>query len=137
MKKHDDTSSKQNKSIADLNAMSKEELIREYQRLHEQLSEVSSKLNWYEEQYRLSRIRMYGKSSEAELGGQMSLFDLPLFNEAEALREPINIEPKPEDILSEASAPSRKKHRRSFIDRRLHDPKICRCRSFLQTREKL
>ena len=77
MKKQNDTSFKQNKSIADLNAMSKEELIREYQRLHEQLSEVSSKLNWYEEQYRLSRIRMYGKSSEAELGGQMSFFDLP------------------------------------------------------------
>ena len=88
-------------SNSELSSMSKDELIREYNLLNEQMTEVSAKLSWYEEQYRLSKMRDYGKSSEADLGEQMTLFNLPLFNEAEVGREIINIEPNPEDIISE------------------------------------
>ena len=33
------------------------------------------------------------------IDGQMDMSDLKLFNEAEALRDPINIEPQVEDVI--------------------------------------
>lgn len=63
-----------------------------------------AQIEWYKEQYRLSLIKRYGTSSEKSIAGQMTLSDLPLFNEAEALRDPINIEPN----LSETPDPDHK-----------------------------
>ena len=46
----------------------------------------------------------FGNKSEKGIEGQLSFNDyVPLFNEAEALRDPINIEPKPEDVPTESS----------------------------------
>ena len=55
---------------------------------------------------------MFGPSSEKGVEGQLTL---PIFNEAETEREPINIEPKEEDLLTEENKklkknPHGKKH---------------------------
>ena len=102
---------KQNIQKVDVTTMSREDLIKEYNRLHEQYNEISSKLSWYEEQYRLSKLRSYGQSSEADMGDQITIFDLPMFNEAEALKEMINIEPDIPD-LEEETKTSHKKSRK-------------------------
>ena len=58
------------------------------------------KLNsWYEEQLKLRAKEKFGRSSEKACDGQISLFDL--FNEAEALREPIAKEPDESIIIAE------------------------------------
>lgn len=92
------------KEIQNLAEMSREELEKNYIKLHTQLSQANQLLNFYIEQLRLSRIKKYGKSSEKTTDGQLSLNDLfgdiMLFNEAETLRDPINIEPTEEKLIS-------------------------------------
>lgn len=63
---------------------------------------ASAKIKWYQEQYALSKQKAYGRSSEQGIAGQLTL-DIPLFNEAEALREPINVEPTAEEILPKSA----------------------------------
>ncbi|MBM7583349.1 cell division septum initiation protein DivIVA [Caldicoprobacter guelmensis] len=58
-----------------------EELVRENSFLKQEIEELKAKLRWFEEQFRLSRQKMYGRSSEktnSEEGEQLSFF-----NEAE------------------------------------------------------
>ena len=85
----------------DLASMTKEELEAEVMRMSMQLEEISSKLNWYEEQYKLSRAQRFGPSSEQTPFEQMSFF-----NEAESeMASFIAIEPKLDDV----KVPSKKK----------------------------
>ena len=97
------------KNSIDLSALSREELEKEYIKLHAEYESAMAKVNWYTEQYELSRARMFGRSSESGIAGQMSFEDLMLFNEAEALRDPIHIEPKVEDVIPAEN--QNKKHR--------------------------
>lgn len=62
-------------------------------RLETELAKALAKLRWFEEQYRLSRHRQFGASSEKTDPDQ-----LMLFNEAEALAEPASDEPTFEQI---------------------------------------
>ena len=100
----------------DLSALSRQDLERKYILLMTEYESSQAQIEWYKEQYRLSLQKRYGTSSEKNIVGQMSLSDLPLFNEAEVLRDPINIEPaiseEPEtDATSNASKKkSRKKN---------------------------
>ncbi|KRQ87071.1 putative Helix-turn-helix domain of transposase IS66 [Caloramator mitchellensis] len=57
---------------------------------------------------RLSKQKLFGKSSEQNIDGQISL---PIFNEAEAERQPINIEPKLDDVAIEESKSKPKKQK--------------------------
>lgn len=50
------------------------------EKLQQQIVELTAKLRWYEEQYRLSQKRKFGSSSEKTNPNQL---ELPLFNEAE------------------------------------------------------
>lgn len=50
------------------------------EKLQQQIVELTTKLRWYEEQYRLSQKRKFGSSSEKTNPNQL---ELPLFNEAE------------------------------------------------------
>ena len=43
-----------------------EELAKQNKVLMEQMAEMKAKLNWYEEQYRLSKERQFGRSTESE-----------------------------------------------------------------------
>jgi hypothetical protein len=65
--------------------------------LEQQNAELQAKLQWYEEQFRLSKQRQYGASSEK---GSSDQLELPLFNEAEVSADPILPEPTVETITT-------------------------------------
>ncbi|MFB4166293.1 IS66 family transposase [Alteribacillus sp. JSM 102045] len=60
-----------------------------------QNEELTAKLKWYEEQFRLSKHRQFGSSSEKTDSNQL---ELPLFNEAEIEKDPKVEEPTVETI---------------------------------------
>ena len=66
--------------------------------LEQQNAELQAKLQWYEEQFRLSKQREYGRSSEKSSSDQL---ELPLFNEAEITAHPIEEEPIVETVTYE------------------------------------
>lgn len=72
-----------------------EELENQCAKLQQQVTELSAKLSWYEEQFRLSQKRRFGTSSEQTHSEQ-----LQLFNEAEVEAKPSLAEPTMEDISS-------------------------------------
>ncbi len=89
------------KKSMDLASLTREELEAEVMRMSMQLEEVSSKLTWYEEQYKLSRAQRFGPSSEHTPFDQMSFF-----NEAESeMSNFMAMEPK----FDEVKIPSKKK----------------------------
>jgi len=47
-----------------------EELMRENSLLKQEIEELKAKLRWFEEQFRLSRQKMYGRSSEKTNSGR-------------------------------------------------------------------
>ncbi len=81
------------KKSIDLSSLTREELEKQYIKLHSEYISMQAKAEWYEEQFRLSRQKRFGQSSEKDMAGQMSFDDLMLFNEAEALLEPQVEEP--------------------------------------------
>jgi transposase len=71
-----------------------EELEQENFQLKQQNAELSAKLKWFEEQYRLSLHKLYGASSEKKhIDEQLSIF-----NEAEVEAKPDEKEPDVEEI---------------------------------------
>lgn len=87
---------------------SRKELEEAYVKLSLEKEQAELQLKWYQEQYRLSKQKLFGKSSEQNIDGQVSL---PIFNEAEAERQPINIEPKLDDVDIEESIHKPKKQK--------------------------
>jgi transposase len=67
-------------------------------KLEQQVTELSAKLKWYEEQFRLAQKKRFGASSEKTHPDQM---ELDLFNEAEVLATPEGEEPQTEQITYE------------------------------------
>ncbi len=63
--------------------------------LQRQVAELSTKLKWYEEQFRLAQHKRFGASSEQTHPDQM---ELNLFNEAEVLAMPAGEQPPMEEI---------------------------------------
>jgi len=61
--------------------------------LEQQVVELTAKLNWYEEQFRISQQRRFGRSSEQTNPEQMQLF-----NEAESEAKPSLPEPAMEEV---------------------------------------
>ncbi len=61
--------------------------------LIQQIEELTAKLNWYEEQFRLSQQKRFGSSSE-----KTNLDQLSIFNEAEKESRPEKEEPTIEEI---------------------------------------
>ena len=86
------------KNVTDLSNLSHDELVKMYINLQTEYDSAMAKMKWYEEQYRAASEKRYGTSSEKNIPGQITFQDLQIFNEAEALREPINIEPQEEDL---------------------------------------
>ena len=102
--------------ITDLSSMSREELEKAYVELNSKLDSANAMISWCEEQYKLSKQKLFDRSSETITSGQISLFDIEefrLMNEAEALREPINIEPSPEELAGEETEQAAAKTKRS------------------------
>ena len=95
------------KSI-DLSKYSRKELEAAFVKVSLEKEQAELQLKWYEEQYRLSKQKLFGKSSEQHIAdGQLSL---PIFNEAETERQPLNVEPQLEDNVNadQANHKSRK-----------------------------
>lgn len=105
----------QSKIEGRLKSLSRKELENEYIKLSTELMSANATLNWYKEQYELSKMKRFGKSSESDIAGQMSMEDMLLFNEAEALREPINIEPSKEDIIPSDNKSNKKSSKKKNI----------------------
>ncbi len=72
--------------------------------------ELTAKLNWYEEQFRLSQQKLYGASSEKTNSEQLSIF-----NEAEIESKPDKVEPTIEEITYRRRKGINKK-KKSFDD---------------------
>jgi transposase len=87
-------------TVEDLSKLSKEELIQKAIQLQTEIEAAQAKVDWYYQQYLLSKQARFGQSSEQAVYGQL---ELPIFNEAEAFREMINTEPSPEGILEKTS----------------------------------
>lgn len=77
-----------------LTEYTREELENQFVKLSTQVEELSAKIAWYEEQYRLSREKKFGASSEKTAPEQLSLF-----NEAEVETVLFHTEPKIEEVL--------------------------------------
>ncbi|WP_240941935.1 IS66 family transposase zinc-finger binding domain-containing protein, partial [Paenibacillus sp. HB172176] len=72
-----------------------EELQQKAAKLEQQNAELSAKLKWYEDQFRLGQQKRFGASSERTHPDQLAL---DLFNEAEAEANPALPEPTEEEI---------------------------------------
>jgi transposase len=73
----------------------REELEQKNAALEQQNAELTAKLNWYQEQFRLAQQKRFGASSEKSDSDQM---ELNLFNEAEVLAAPVAQEPDVETV---------------------------------------
>lgn len=73
-----------------------EELEQKTARLEQQNAELTAKLNWYEEQFRLAQQNRFGASSEKTVHPDQ--LELNLFNEAEVLATPASQEPDMESV---------------------------------------
>ncbi|ANB60157.1 IS66 family transposase [Anoxybacteroides amylolyticum] len=80
-----------------------EEYEAQVARLEQQVAELSAKLKWYEEQFRLAQKKRFGASSEKTDPNQL---ELDLFNEAEVLATPKGEEPPMEKITYERRKPA-------------------------------
>ena len=74
--------------------------------LQQRIIELSAKLKWYEEQFRLAQKKRFGASSEQTHPDQL---ELPLFNEAEMIAAPACEEPRSEQITYERRKSSGKR----------------------------
>jgi transposase len=70
-----------------------EQLKEENTKLKHEVEELSAKLDWFMEQYRLSKQKQFGRSSEQHIEDQLNLF-----NEAESESKPEVPEPTYEEI---------------------------------------
>jgi transposase len=73
-----------------------EELEQRVSSLEKQNAELAEKIKWYEEQFRLSKQRQFGASSEKTTADQL---ELPLFNEVEISADPKVEEPTVETVM--------------------------------------
>jgi len=94
---------------ADHPTLTIEEYAAQLARLEQQVAELSAKLKWYEEQFRLAQKKRFGASSEKTHPDQLA-FDL--FNEAEVLATPEGEEPPTEKITYERRKPTGKREAR-------------------------
>jgi len=88
-----------------------EELMKENSLLKQEIEELKAKLRWFEEQFRLSRQKMYGRSSEKTNSGEGE--QLSFFNEAEKESNAEAAEPAIEEITYKRR--KRKGHRAENI----------------------
>ena len=81
------------KNIANTTPPTIEELQQQNAKLEQKIAELTAKLTWFEEQFRLSQQKKFGASSERTHPDQLSLF-----NEAESEADPSIHEPTMETI---------------------------------------
>jgi transposase len=83
---------------AEIQTITTEDHATKVEKLEQQVAELSAKLKWYEEQFRLAQQKRFGTSSEKTHPDQM---ELNLFNEAEVLATSERQKPPTEQITYE------------------------------------
>ena len=81
--------------------------------LKNQNLELNAKLKYYEEQLKLNKKRLFGSSSEKT---DECYEQLNLFNEAEAERQPINVEPTIEEVIVPEHKRKKKRSREEILE---------------------
>ena len=97
---------------ADIQTITTEDHAAKVAMLEQQVAELTAKLKWYEEQFKLAQQKRFGASSEKMNPDQLKL---PLFNEAEVLATP-----EREEALTEKISYERRKtvaRREAQLDR--------------------
>ena len=97
-----------------------EELFSEIQALKSQLTDKEKKIKeleklnqWYIEQLKLSKKKIFGSSSEKT---DECYEQINLFNEAEAERQPINVEPTIEEVIVPEHKRKKKRSRKEILE---------------------
>jgi len=101
---------KTNGKSIDLSTYSREELEAAFVKVSVEKEQAELQLKWYEEQYRLNRQKLFGKSSEQHIDSNQ--LSLPFFNEAESERQPICVEPKLEEDPSSMDSSDQKRKKK-------------------------
>lgn len=102
---------KSNVKSIDISKYSRKELEEAFVKLSLEKEQAELQLKWYQEQYRLSKQKLFGKSSEQNIDD--SQLSLPIFNEVETEHQPINVEPELENttINAEQAPLKSRKHK--------------------------
>jgi len=82
-------------------------------KLKNQNLELNAKLKYYEEQLKLNKKRLFGSSSEKT---EECYEQTNLFNEAEAERQPINVEPTIEEVIVPEHKRKMKRSREEILE---------------------
>lgn len=94
----------------DLTKYSRAELEEQLIKLSTQVEELSERIAWYEEQFRLGREKRFGPSSEKTDFNQLSFF-----NEVEVEAVPFYVEPKIEEVIENFPKKKKKGHKAKII----------------------
>lgn len=100
---------KETKKI-DLTTYSRAELEEQVMKLSTQVEELSTRIAWYEEQFRLNREKRFGPSSEKTDFNQLSFF-----NEVEVEAVPFYVEPKIEEVIEKFKKKKKTGHKARII----------------------
>ncbi len=108
-----------------------EELQQQKAKQDQHIAELTAKLQWYEEQFRLAQHKRFGASSEKTHPDQL---EMNLFNEVEVLATPASEEPQVETVTysRKKSADSREARLEKLPIDTLHyelpeDEQVCAC----------
>ena len=108
-------SNKLKRSVIDLSKYSRDELESEYIKLYGKYLQAEAKADRYEENFKISQQQRFGRSSEKNIAGQMSLADFDefnIFNEAEASASDDIEEPNLDKTIEKQKAAEEKKKKR-------------------------
>ncbi|WP_139903941.1 IS66 family transposase [Clostridium thermarum] len=97
---------------------SRKELEDAFIKLSIEKEQAELRLKWYEEQYKLNKQRLFGKSSEKNIDGQINM---PIFNEAESERQPFTAEPNLDDCAKQQQSSSKAKKLKGKREKDLSD----------------
>lgn len=105
-------SNKLKKDMIDLSKYSRDELEEEYLKLYMRCAKAEAKADRFLEEFKIAQQKRFGKSSEKNITGQMSLEDFNIFNEAEATSTEDAKEPELDDLIDKQQSDEQKKKKR-------------------------
>ena len=108
-------SNKLRKDHLNLSKYTRDELEDEFIKLYTRCLQAEAKADRYEENFKVSQQERFGRSSEKNIAGQMSLSDFDefnIFNEAEACANEGNEEPNLDETIAKNKVDEQKKKKR-------------------------
>lgn len=105
-------SNKLKEDVIDLSKFSRDELEEEYLKLYMRCAQAEAKADRFLEEFKIAQQKRFGKSSEKNITGQMSLDDFNFFNEAETSASEACEEPNLDDVINKQQGDEKKKKKR-------------------------